>query len=149
MVTMRPLALAFAMMLLAARIVMLRALAAMAPRRAAAFAAIVGTLSAVARARRRHGLLRQVLVGRRRQHGDALVGQAFDALELAALAAVTERDGDARGPGARCAADAMDVALGFGRQFVVDDVGHALDVDAAGGKVGSDQHAGTAAAEAV
>ena len=70
-------------------------------------------------------------------------------LQLAALAAVAERQGDARGAGARGAADAMDVALGVGRQLVVDDVGHAVDVDAARGEIGGDQHAGLAAAEIV
>ena len=74
---------------------------------------------------------RHVLVGRRLDDGDALVGQALDALELAALAAVAERQGDARGAGTRGAADAMDVALGVGRQLVVDDVRDARDVDAA------------------
>src|SRR5262249_47547421 len=43
----------------------------------------------------------QILVGRRHQHRDALLGQPLDALELAALGAVAERDGDARGAGAR------------------------------------------------
>src|SRR5262249_32657109 len=66
-----------------------------------------------------HGL-RHVLVGRRRDDSDALVGQPLDALELAALAAVAERHGDARGAGARGSADAVDVALGVGRQFEVD-----------------------------
>ena len=96
------------------------------------------------RRRRRH-----VLVGRCRDDGNALVGQALDALELAALAAVAERQRDARGAGARGAADAMDIALGVGRQLVVDDMGHAHHVDAARGEVGGDQHAGLAAAEIV
>ena len=113
---------------------------------------IVGTLGVArlalfARTRRRRG--RHVLVGRRRDHGDALVGQPLDALELAALASVAERQGNARSAGARGAADAMDVALGVGRQLVVDDVGHAHDVDAARGEIGGDQHAGLAAAEIV
>src|SRR5882672_8616950 len=94
--------------------------------------------------RRRH-----VLVGRRRDDGDALVGELLDAAQLAALAAVAERQRDARGAGARGAADAMDIALGVGRQLVVDDVGDAGDVDAARGEVGGDQHAGLAAAEIV
>src|SRR5215213_6385866 len=82
-------------------------------------AAMLATLAFIARValglgtkrrRRRH-----VLVGRCLDDGDALVGQPLDALELAALAAVAERQGDARGAGARGAADAMDVALGVGR----------------------------------
>ena len=36
--------------------------------------------------------------------GDALIGQTLDALELPALARVAERQGDARGASARCAA---------------------------------------------
>src|SRR5260370_6083138 len=92
---------------------------------------------------------RHVLVGRRRDDGDALVGELLDAAQLATLAAVAERQGDARGAGARGAADAMNVALGVGRQLVVDDVGHAVDVDAARSEIGGDQHAGLAAAEIV
>src|SRR5437762_3477012 len=92
---------------------------------------------------------RHVLVGWRRNDGDALVGQPLDALELAALARIAERQRDARSAGARGAADAMDVALGVGRQLVVDDVGHAHDVDAARGEIGGDQHAGAPAAEIV
>src|SRR5260370_5602109 len=92
---------------------------------------------------------RRVLVGRRRDDGDALVGELLDAAQLATFAAVAERQGDARGAGARGAADAMNVALGVGRQLVVDDVGHAVDVDAARGEIGGDQHAGLAAAEIV
>src|SRR5690242_5593551 len=48
---------------------------------------------------------RHVLVGRHRLDRDALVDQALDALELAALAAVAERESHARGAGARGAAD--------------------------------------------
>src|SRR5215212_10385942 len=116
-------------------------------------AAMLATLAFIARValglgtkrrRRRH-----VLVGRCLDDGDALVGQPLDALELAALAAVAERQGDARGAGTRGAADAMDVALGVGRQLVVDDVRDARDVDAARGEIGGDQHAGLAAAEIV
>ena len=109
-------------------------------------AAVVG-LALGARTHRRRG--RHVLVRGRRHDGDALVGEAFDALQLAALAAVAERQSDARGAGARGAADAMDVALGVGRQLEVDDVGHAAHVDAARGEIGGNQHAGLAAREVV
>ena len=101
---------------------------------------------AAAHNRRHH---RHVFVGRRRHDGDRLTGELLDAAQLAALARVAERHGDARGAGTRGAADAMDVALGVGRQLVVDDVGHALDIDAARGEIGGDQHAGLAAAEVV
>src|SRR5258708_2862996 len=111
-----------------------------------ALAVVVG-LTLGTRTHRRGG--RAVLLGRGRGPGDALVGQALDALELAALAAVAERQSDARGAGARGAADAVDIALGIGRQLVVDDVGHAHDVDAARGEIGGDQHAGLAAAKIV
>src|SRR5437660_10753037 len=108
---------------------------------------VVARLALFARTLRRSR--RHVLVGRRRDDGDALVGQPLDALELAALARIAERQRDARSAGARGAADAMDVALGVGRQLVVDDVGHADDVDAARGEIGGDQHAGAPAAEIV
>src|SRR5215216_2496648 len=118
-----------------------------------AVAAMLATLAFVARVALGLGTERRcrrhVLVGRRLDDGDALVGQPLDALELAALAAVAERQGDARGAGTRGAADAMDVALGVGRQLVVDDVRDARDVDAARGEIGGDQHAGAAAAEVV
>ncbi len=60
---------------------------------------------------------------------------------------IAERDRDARVAGARGAADAMHVALGNVRQVVVDHVTDAVDVDAAGGDVGGDQHAHLAFAE--
>ena len=104
------------------------------------------TVAALAASTRRR-CRRHVLVGGRRHDGDALVGQPLDTLELAALAAVAERDRNARGAGARGAADAMDIALGIRRQLEVDDVGHAVDVDAARGEIGGDQHARLAAAE--
>src|SRR5258708_40374863 len=74
---------------------------------------------------------RHVLVGRRRDDGDTLVGQPLDALELATLAAFAERQRDARGAGARGAAHSMDVALGIGRHLVVDDLLDAHHIDTA------------------
>src|SRR5262249_17913027 len=77
--TMRPLAVMIAVTLLATRLVMRRTLAAMAAWRAATLAsAILRTLLALAMHGR--GGLRQVFVGRRHQHGDALVGQPLDRL---------------------------------------------------------------------
>ena len=76
-------------------------------------------------------------VGRR--NGDA--DQLLDVAQEGALLRVAERDRDAVGAGARGAADAVHVALGHVRQVVVDDVGDAVDVDAAGGDVGRDQDA--------
>ena len=60
---------------------------------------------------------------------------------------IAERDRDAVGAGARGAADAVDVALRNVRQVVVDDMGDAVDVDAAGGDVGGDQRPQLAVAE--
>ena len=51
-----------------------------------------------------------------------------------------ERDGVARGAGARGAADAMHVVLGILRQVVVEHVRDLGDVQAAGGDVGRHQH---------
>ena len=56
-----------------------------------------------------------------------------------ALLGEHEGDADAAAPGARGAADAVDVVLGGAGEVVVDDVRDAVDVDAAGGDVGGDQ----------
>src|SRR5262245_10448495 len=142
-VVMRPAALLFA-----AAIFMPRTPAAVGMAKSMTLAGpVFGAL--VAPLRRRSLRLGKILIGRSHEHRDPLIGQPLDALELPALARIAERDGDARGAGARGAADAVDVALGVGGQLVVDDVGHALNVDAAGGEVGGDQYAGPAAAEAV
>ena len=81
------------------------------------------------------------------QHLDLHADQPLDVAQIGAFGRVAKADGDAFGAGARGAADAMDIALGLGGQLVVDDVSHALHVDAARGEIGGDQHAGTAAAE--
>src|SRR6185503_4174050 len=80
---------------------------------------------------------------------DRALGQALDVAEIGALAAVAERDGHAFGAGARSAADAMDVGLGHVRQLVVHHMRDAVDVDAARGDIGRDEHARTARAEAL
>src|SRR5690606_27064334 len=72
---------------------------------------------------------------------DGLMGQALDATQESALAGVAERDGAARGACARCAPDAVNVVLGNIRQFIVDDVRHAVDIEAARGDIGCDEHA--------
>ena len=64
-----------------------------------------------------------------------------------AFRVVAQRDRYAIGAGARGAADAMDVGFRHFRQFEVDDVGHAVDVDAARGNVGRHQHARLAGLE--
>ena len=78
---------------------------------------------------------------------DAASEDAFDVVEELQLVDADERHGvtvDARAP---CATDPMDVALGDVRELVVHDVSDAVDVDPAGGDVGSDENGIAAAAE--
>ena len=65
----------------------------------------------------------------------------------APLGRVAEGDRDAVGAGARGAADAVDIALRHVGQLEIDDMGDAVDVDAARRDVGRDQHADAAGAE--
>ena len=60
---------------------------------------------------------------------------------------VAERDRRAGGAGAGGAADSVDIAFRLVGHVVIDDVGDAVDVDAAGGDVGGDEHADLAVAE--
>src|SRR4029079_968193 len=73
----------------------------------------------------------------RDRHAD----QLFDVAQICRLLMVAKRDGDAIGASARGAADAMDVGFRDVRQVVVDDVAHAINVDAARGNVGRNQSA--------
>src|SRR5205823_11426634 len=136
-----------AAMLKAMRMTMFRATFMTMPATMAAMSTMLALLARTVRLDGRG--LRHVLVGRRRKDGDALVCEPLDALQLPALAAIAERHRDARGAGARGAADAMDVAFSVGRQLEVDDVRDAADIDAARGEIGRDQHTGAAAAEIV
>ena len=61
------------------------------------------------------------------------------------LAVVAQRNRLAVRAGARRAADAVHIGLGHFRQFEIDDMADAVDVDAARGDVGRDQHARAAA----
>ncbi len=70
-----------------------------------------------------------------------------DELPARDVVPVDERDGRALGPGAAGAADAVQEGLLVLGGLVVDDVGDALDVDAARGDVGADQHVDLAVAE--
>ena len=79
----------------------------------------------------RVGLLRLV---------EGQVERLVDHLPAVQVRPVDERDRDARGAGAAGAADAVHVGLVVLGAGVVDDVGDAGDVDAAGGDVGGDQH---------
>src|SRR6202042_2063354 len=64
-----------------------------------------------------------------------------------ALPLVAKRDRLPSVPRPRRAADAMDVGLGYFRKLEIDDMRHAVDVDAARGDVGRDQNARLAGAE--
>jgi hypothetical protein len=71
---------------------------------------------------------------------DRLPRQALDIAQQIALIGVAQRDGDARGAGACRASDAMDVAFGHVWKLVVHHMCHLIDVDAASGNVGCNQH---------
>ena len=73
------------------------------------------------------------------RHIDLPLDQAFDAAQIVAFRRVAERQGHALGAGARGAADAVDVTFGLVRQLEIDDVGHAVHVDAARRNIGRDQ----------
>src|SRR6478752_9794964 len=80
----------------------------------------------------------------RQRHFD----QPLDVAEIAELlAACDQRDRGALGTRARGAADAMHIGLRHVGQVEIDDVGDAVDVDAAGGDIGGDQRADLAGAE--
>ncbi len=87
------------------------------------------------------------MVGVLDHHRDRLADLALDVAQPGALLGVAQRDRPALSPGARGAADAVDVALGHVRQVVVDDVGDAVDVDAARRDVGCDEDGAAAVAE--
>ena len=89
-------------------------------------------------------------VGRRclADHLDGLTNQPFDGAEVAAFAGVAERHSSAFGPGPSGSADPVHIVFGFHRQFVIDHMGDAADVDSARGNVGGHQHAGRAGTEA-
>jgi hypothetical protein len=60
---------------------------------------------------------------------------------------IAKRNGSSRGAGAGGAADAVDVALRFVGNVIVDDMRNAVDVDAASGNIGGDEDARLAIAE--
>src|SRR6185437_10808479 len=78
---------------------------------------------------------------------DALLDKLLDVAQEGALLAIAERDGDAVGAGSRGAADAVDIAFRHVRQVEIDDMGDAVDVDAARRYVGGDEDADLAGAE--
>ncbi|MGY3078996.1 hypothetical protein ACVWZZ_005404 [Bradyrhizobium sp. LM6.10] len=80
----------------------------------------------------------------RQRHFD----QPLDVAEIGEfLAACDQRDRGALGAGARGAADAVHVGLGHVGEVEIDDVGDAVDVDAASGDIGGDQRADFTGAE--
>ena len=82
-------------------------------------------------------LARLDLAGERQGAAD----QLLDVAQLAALGAVTQRDGKARRAVTGGTADTVDVVLGIIRQFVVDHVGDVGHVDAARRDIGRHQDA--------
>src|SRR5580700_8802633 len=74
-------------------------------------------------------------VAQRNGHADEL----FDVAQERDLLAIAQRDRDARGAGARGAADAVHIGLRYVRQVVVYHMTDAVDVDAARGDIGRDQ----------
>src|SRR5690606_762848 len=77
------------------------------------------------------------------------LGQPLDVAQIITLVLGAEADRHALAPGARGAADAVDVLLGHVGQLEVDHVADARDVDAARGDVGGDEDLGPAAPELV
>jgi hypothetical protein len=69
--------------------------------------------------------------------GDA--GRVVQPLKVADLPVLSERDDHARGPGPGRSARAVQVVLGVVRRIVLHNEVDVIDVDAAGGDVGSDQ----------
>ena len=73
-------------------------------------------------------------------HGSQrILGQFFNAAEQGEFIGIAERQGNAVCASAGRSADSMHVALGFIGQFIIDDVGNAIDVNAAGHDVGGHQ----------
>ena len=70
--------------------------------------------------------------------------QFFDIPQIGPFVVAAKSDRDPGGAGARCPADAVDIVFRHVRQFEVDDMRYAIDIDAARGNVGSHQHAGAA-----
>ena len=97
----------------------------------------------LARHRRRFGSLVAAPVERE----DAQPRQALDGAQGVALRSVAQRNRLAGPPGARGAADAVDIGLGDLGQLEIDDMADVVDIDAARGDVGGDERARLARAE--
>src|SRR6185312_4723647 len=101
--------------------------------------------------RRRGGPGGEGLVGKARQahFGHALPDEPLDVADAPGVLHRDEGDGVADRLGPARAPDAVHVILGILRDVVIDHVGHAGDVDAAGGDVGRDHHLVAALLEAI
>ncbi|PKL09189.1 MAG: hypothetical protein CVV51_05110 [Spirochaetae bacterium HGW-Spirochaetae-7] len=75
--------------------------------------------------------------------------QVLDLLEEALLLGVAESYREARGAGSRCAPDAVDVGLRFGRQVEIEHVRNVVNVDAPCREVGGDEYRRLACAESL
>ncbi len=81
--------------------------------------------------------------------GYLLLDQPLDRGEVGPLLAVAKRDGDARRPRPRGAADAVHVGLRIIGQVEVKHVRNIIHVDAAGSDIGRDQHVALSGLETV
>lgn len=79
---------------------------------------------------------------------DGLLDQFFNIAQISPLFAIHQRDGDAICTGARGSPNAVNVALGDVRQFIVDHMRHTIHVDAARRDVGGNQHSDLTSFEA-
>lgn len=71
--------------------------------------------------------------------GDAALCESLNALKERALIRATERIRPPDGASARCATDAVHIALGIVRKIEVHDMRDARDIDAASGDIGRDE----------
>src|SRR3990172_8379373 len=79
--------------------------------------------------------------------GQFLADQAFDRPQFAAFAGAAQRQGDPAGAGPARATNAMHITFRLIGYLEIDDVGDAVDVDAASRQIGGDQHLHLSASE--
>jgi hypothetical protein len=75
--------------------------------------------------------------------------QLFDGRDKEAVVFIGKADRSSGGAGAAGAADTVDVIFGVARQGVVNDMIHAINVDAAASDIGSDKYSNFPALEAL
>ena len=90
-----------------------------------------------------------MIPGRHLMVGGGDTRRVLQPLQIADLPALGERDDHARRPGPGRAPRAVQVILGVGRRIVLYDQVDVIDVDAAGGYIGSDQDARVPGSERV